>query len=1145
MKINQIFHLKPEWKELKKIILVMKLSVLLLFFTCLQLSAVVNSQTVSLKVSDASLRNVLREINRQTGYSFFYDDDLLRQAGRVTLDLSEVTIDEALAQCFSNMPVDYKIIDGTIVLKEKKIEVEEVNAFDWQQEQMRLTGTVRDKKGVPLQSAAVVVKGTTTGASTDAEGNFVLYCPADSKVLEVSILGMKTQDIAISEKTTFEIFLEEEAMDIDEVQVIAYGTTTRRLNTGTVATVKTKNLVSHPVSNVLQALQGQVAGVSFNQTVSGVGSPIEIVIRGQNSFTSGTNPMIIVDGVVVNSAPGGLLGSSSATGTGSATNTQQVGISPLNFINPNDIESIDILKDADATSIYGSRGSNGVILITTKKAVMGETKFSVDVSTGFSTPSGMTKRLGTEDYLQMRKDAFAMGNPTATSAINPITPTEFYAPDLLLWDQTAYTDWNEYTFGNPAPVYNLGIQMTGGNKLFKYLASAGYLKKYDVAYGKPYQERLTGRMVLGHTSADNKFSVNLASTFGYENQKFSQTSMTSSLSNVMNNVPNYELYNDDGSLYIPFGKHVNGHYINPVPVQNTSSESKTGNLLLSADLSYEIIRGLRAKMLISYNLQDNAHHFYYPSTALSAQSTTNPDPYGTHTTNTFSALNFEPTLTYDTKITRGTLSLLAGGTILNRKTIYTSIQVKNPGSDALLNSYASGNPLVSSNNEYYYKFSSFFGRATYNWEGKYLVNLTYRRDGSSRFGPENKFGNFGSAGLGWIFSEEKFISNSLSFLSFGKLRGSYGTTGSDNIGDFLYENILTGSTTYGYAGQTILESAKVPNAAIAWEQTAKMDFGLELGFLQNRILFNTTWYRTISDNLLTSQALPLQTGYPSMSVNFEGTVQNTGMEFDLTTQNLAPGKKLSWKTSFNLSFNANKLISFPNLEASSYKTTYEIGRAIPSGGSNYLLEMPFNYTGVDPATGMPQYEDINGDGIISYGDAGVNAAWIGTALPTTWGGLGNYFTYKGFGLDFFIQFTEKLMANCNYRLSPIQGGLANASEDLKDNYWKQPGDVTKYPRLYTGVPGSSSILSPLSSYYSTSSAHIVQGTYFRLKNVQLTYTVPANLLQAKGIENLMFYLRGENLGVYTKQKLNKDPEIFWTTATPMLRTFAAGVQLTF
>jgi hypothetical protein len=346
----------------------------------------------------------------------------------------------------------------------------------------------------------------------------------------------------------------------------------------------------------------------------------------------------------------------------------------------------------------------------------------------------------------------------------------------------------------------------------------------------------------------------------------------------------------------------------------------------------------------------------------------------------------------------------------------------------------------------------------------------------------------------------------------------------------------------------MLSPAGVANPGIQWEKTAKMDIGLDLGFLSNRIMFNTTWYRTISDNLLTSQPLPSQSGFSSYTVNFEGTVQNTGMEFQLTTHNLGPDSKLQWRTTVNLSFNENKLIEFPGLEGSSYSTKYEIGRAIPTSASYFTLtEMPLNFTGIDPATGLPQFKDVNGDGVVNNNDGSRNEAWIGTSRPTTWGGIGNYLIYKGLGFDFFIQFSEQTMTMWNWGTTQYQslGSLWNPPAELTGNYWKEPGDVTKYPRLYSGVAGTSAYTTPINQYYGLSSAGIWQGFYWRLKNVQLTYTLPGNLLAGKGIDNLMFYIRGENLAVYTTKKLYKDPEPFFPNTAPVLRTFITGLQLTF
>ncbi len=395
----------------KKLLLIMKLSVVLMFLTCLQLSAIVNSQTVSLTASDASLKSVLKEFHEQTGFNFFYDDDLLRKAGKVNIDLKDVPIEVALEECFGNSMIDYQIIDNTIVLKSKPESPEPV-VVNQQQEPLRLTGTVKDKNGNPLQAAAVIIKGTTIGTSTDAEGNFILSCPAESKVLEISLLGMKTQEIVIGGKTSFNVILEEVALDIDEVQVIAYGKTTKRLNTGAVSSIKSENIAKQPFGNFAQALQGQLAGVVVTSSEGSVGSAVSIQIRGLNSFGSGTTPLYIVDGVIINSGSSGAVFSSYVHGT-----------SALNSINPNDIASIDILKDADATAIYGSRGTNGVVLITTKRAQLGKTRVNIDMNTGFNKATYMPEMLNTDQYVALRNEASPLTTGFLPKAVRLTLPT--------------------------------------------------------------------------------------------------------------------------------------------------------------------------------------------------------------------------------------------------------------------------------------------------------------------------------------------------------------------------------------------------------------------------------------------------------------------------------------------------------------------------------------------------------------------------------------------------------------------------------------------------------------------------------------------------------------------------------------------------
>lgn len=1173
-----IFHVQCEsrqqWTGFFKMLLIMKITALILLVTCIQVYASTSAQTVTLSLKDASVNKVLKEINRQTGYQFFYKDALLKKAGKITLDLKNATIEQALERCFADVPVKWAIENDAIVIETVAPPVK-VSSQSVLIPAIPVMGKVVDEKGATIPGVNIVIKGTQSGTVTDVNGEFSIEVPDSKAVLVFSFIGYESQEFVVGTQRYLKVVLKAKVSEIDEVQVIAYGTTTKRMSTGTVATIKGDKLQTRPANNIMQAIQGQLPGVSVTTMSPGIGSPLMTLIRGVNSISSGIDPLIIVDGVIINQSRGGL-GHNEWGEEGGGSNTYQQGVSPLNFINPNDIESIDILKDADATAIYGSRGTNGVILITTKKASLGVTKYSINVSTGWKSPTGLTERMNTQEYLKMRKDAFAVGNIKGTGAIgadgnpdpagytsviNPITPTAFDAPDLLVWNQDAYTDWTKFELGQPAPSYNIDGTMSGGTNVMNYLAGISYLKNYDTYFYNPYQERINGRMQLNSTSANKKFKLSMGAIFGIENQKFSQTNMFNVNAQACVNVPNYQPYvtpdgkyssnqSDNGvenALYVPYGQYRSGMYYNPLLMKNVDVFSKTSNVLLNSDISYLVFKGLTAKVQFSYNNQTNKFHRIFPSTAMSAQ--TNwffPYPSGVHNTTTYTSLNIEPQLIYTADFSKLNVSALVGSTFLDRKTDYSGITINNPGSDDLLYNWGSANPPSVASAKTYNRFNSVFARGTFSWDQKYLANLTWRRDGSSRFGPENRFANFYSAGFGWIFTQENFVKNSVSFLSYGKIRGSYGTTGNDNIADYQYLSLLqAGAGDIGYPNA--LDPATFPNRYIEWEQTTKRDFGLELGFFDNRVLLNTTVYRTIATNLLTELPLPGQTGYGTYTGNFQGLVQNTGIELDLTTHNLSPKSALGWTTKFNFTNNKNILKSFPDLESSSYATTLQVGRALVN--SDYLLsilEMPGLFKGIDPASGLPLFEDTNKDGILSYEDFGNNDSWIGSATPSFWGGMTNSFTYKGFALDIFAQFSNGIFTNSMFYMG-ANGVMSNPPKELAGNYWMQPGDDAKYPRLYSGVSSGATMayLSQLRSYYQYSTATIFKSYYIRLKNVQLSYTLPQTVLSKLKVDNLMIYVNGENLAVYCPVKLGKDPEVFWSRSNSLYRVITTGVRLTF
>jgi TonB-dependent starch-binding outer membrane protein SusC len=1118
------------YPALKKILIIMKLSVLILMLGIMQVAASVHSQPVHVTFDrqEVKVGEALAAIEKSSDYKFFYRNDQVDLERTVRLGQNYDMLNELLETLFKNTDIGYRMVDNKLVILTQTMP-----------QPQSIKGTVKTSNGGPLPGATILVKGTTKGTATDVNGSFLVDAQKGD-VLVFSAIGHQSVEVKVGDGPV-NIILTAVASTLDEIQVIAYGTTSKRLNTGSVATIKSSAIASQPLTNPMLALQGQVAGVSITNSQPGLGSPVKPIIRGINSLTSGTDPLIIIDGVAINDAPGGLISGNTTAYTSGGTNAYS-GISPLNGLNLNDIESMDILKDADATSIYGSRGTNGVILITTKSAKLGTTRFTIDVSTGLNSPSYVSKKLNTADYLQLRKDAFAMGNATATSAINPITPTTYNAPDLMLWKQDAYTNWNKMILGNRAPIYTLNASATGGTKYLNFYSSVGYSKIYDVLPNDPYQERITSLLKLNHTSANDRFKMGLNVKFGTEKQAFTQTGTNSTVS-TMYNVPNMELYKPDSTVNIVRGSATNGYTVNPVPLSLITSESKTKNIALATDLSYEIIKGLSAKFLFDYNLQMNELWYVYPGTALSAQDayTTVRNSYNTHLD--FSSISYEPQLTYTTKILKGNLSALTGLQFLEKSDARSSVTISNPASDILLKSYASGASIGGGSNLFVNKFNSVYARANYNWDNKYIVNANFRRDGSSRFAPANRFGNFGSAGLAWLFSNEDWVKNAIPFLSFGKLRGSYGITGNNNIADFQYLSLLSSSPYYAYSGNGILIPGNVPNDKVKWETTHKMDIGLNLGFFNDRILLNTTYFRTLSVDLLTSIPLASQSGWTSYAGNFAGEVENKGWEFELNTDNLGKNSAIRWSTAVNVTTSANKLVKYPNLDKSNDATSLQIGRAIKS--SFYSMEMPFHLIKINPDNGVPVFVDYNKDGMVSFSDASINAAWIGTALPTIWGGITNKLSYKGFNLDLFVQFSKQTMAKWDYTLSFPPGSMMNPPEIVKDNYWKQPGDVKPFPRLYTGVTGIAAYTQPVYTYYFYSDAALYRGFYWRLKNVQLSYNLPAAVLSKLKFVGATIYFRGENLCFYTREKLYKDPEASDGQRAPLLRTFTTGIQVTF
>ncbi|TAM97106.1 MAG: SusC/RagA family TonB-linked outer membrane protein [Chitinophagaceae bacterium] len=952
---------------------------------------------------------------------------------------------------------------------------------------------VSAKDGIALPAATVKIKDTNRGITTDNYGRFTLQNVQDTAVLIVSSIGYASQEITADIKNPMIIRLIPSVNKLDETVIMGYGTTTQRLNTGDISTITAKEISEQPVTNVLAALSGRAPGV-YVQTQNGLpGGNITVQIRGINSIGAGNDPLYIIDGVPYPSTP---------LNNGLAFNGAAGNISPLNSINPDDIQSIEILKDADATAIYGSRGSNGVILITTKKGQSGKTRFQVNISQGFSRLNQQTNYLNLKQYLQLRREAFK------NDGVEPTTST---APDLLVWDTTKSTDWQKYLFGRTDPVTEAQASISGGNTSTHFLLSGNFHREGSIYRGNFHYSRAGSYFNMEHTSPNQKFHTTFTTSYEADNNDLPQLNLLSSLSLP----PDFPLYDSMGNL------NWNGAS-NPLGVLKQTTQAKTNNLVSNLILRYSILKGLDIKVSLGFNKLSLTELSITPKTAQAPSSyATNSADWADMSTQSYI---IEPQINYVRKIGNGSLTMLAGGTwqYTGNQNLY--IQTSNYSNESLLGSLGAAGTINSVNNtNSVYKYASIFGRVNYNWQDKYIINGSFRRDGSSRFGPGKQFGNFGAAGAAWLFSNEHFIKESIPFLSYGKLRASYGLTGNDRIADYGFLSTYSSGSIYNNIAT--LRPTRAANPDYSWETNKKMEAAIELGFLKDRIMLSTAWYRNRSSNELVSYPLPTQTGFSSYQANLPALVGNKGWEFDFNSTNITT-HNFNWQTSFNITFSNNKLISFPGIESSSYAYQYQVGQDL-SVHKGYL------FTGVNPKTGIAQFKDVNNDGVLNNKDRVV----IGKSSPDFYGGFNNTLSYKGITLSVFFQFAKQQ----NNTLTPAMIGMSNYMDAVLKR-WQKPGDITSIqkPTATFGSPASATIFNMLFS-----SATFSDASYIRFKNISLDYQLKSHWIQSIRAEDCKIYLQFENLITWAaNNNYRLDPE---TTAQsiPPLKTFVLGLQLSF
>jgi TonB-linked SusC/RagA family outer membrane protein len=963
-----------------------------------------------------------------------------------------------------------------------------------------LTGVVTDELGHTMPGATVKLSQSDQGVTADKNGIFALSNIPLTGKLAISFIGYQTLELSydLRSQQSLNITLKADANSLNEVQVIGYGTTTKRLNTGSVSTVTAESIAKQPVTNVLSALEGQVAGLNV-QTSNGLpGGNISVNIRGQGSITAGTNPLYIIDGIPFSST----IVSSTSTLAASSINGAE---SPFNSINPADIESITVLKDADATSIYGSRGANGVILITTKKGKAGKTKTDITISQGTNQVANLPSLLNLQQYLMIRNEAFK--NDGLTPSADPNSPA--YAPDLKVWDTTKSTNWPKYLLGNTGHVTDGQGSVSGGNNNTTFVIGGNFHSETTILPGDNLYQRGGIHATIQHTSLNNKFFIQLTNSFTIDNNQLANPA--NGISGDLLLPPDYPIYNSSGNLNWTAGA-------NPAADLLATSKIQTENLVTNLLLKYTVAPDLDVKVSTGINKINIDQVETFPTASLYPGSI-NYSNFGNNSNQTFI---IEPQIDYTKNFGSSHLNVLAGGTYQYSLAQGQLVVAQGFSSEGLLDDLGSASSYSASNSYDQYKYESVFGRATYSLSDKYIVNASIRRDGSSRFGPDNRFGNFGAVGAAWLFGSESFIKTNIPFLSYGKLRASYGLTGNDQIADYQYLSTY-GSSYNIYQGISALQPSIIANNDFHWEVTKKLDYAVELGFLKDHILLTVDRYINRSSDQLVAYAIPTITGFSSYEANLPAVIVNSGWEFELNTVNLK-SSNFKWTTNFNFTVPKNELQSFQDFSSSAYAQTLRLGYDITRvTGVKFL--------GVNPATGYASYAPQPGssstDPYFYYTE--------GKLTPDFYGGIGNTISYKNWSFDIFGQFNKHM----------LPGGIVYTPGTLDNNYsialsrWQKPGDVTNMPRASTTDD----------FYYSYSSANFVNASYFRIKNIALSYTLPAQWLKKANVDRLRIYLQGQNVFTFwNKNSTLFDPESGAISAgaanIPPLKSFVAGFEIT-
>jgi len=976
-------------------------------------------------------------------------------------------------------------------------------------------GKITDDKNSPIPNASVLVKGTTTGTTSGADGSFSINVAPTAKVLVISSLNFTTQEVGIGAKTSINVALVSSAENLQEVVVVGYGTQKKSEATSSISKVSGEKVANVPLSSVDQVLQGKVAGLQ-SVTFSGQpGANQSIRIRGIGSYTASAQPLYVIDGIQINSGD-----------LSRATTTTNV----LAQLNPDDIESVSVLKDAAATSIYGSRGGNGVIVITTKKGKAGKTKFNVSAEVGNNSPGDLPTigiPVNANDWLTLFKESYTnalvISNPTvplATLQAAALTAANAYG------DGTVNTTWKDLLLRTGAQQqYN--ISASGGDAKTQFFISGGYFKQVGTTIGSDLT-RYSSVINLNHVvSPKINFSLSLQPTYSRQTTFISNSSAFSSPTMEFYFArPTINPYNADGTYNIDrvqtknFNNVFNPLYVVANDIHSLDNFSMIGKI----EGNYNIVKNLKLSSSMGSQYND-LEEYYYNNPAHGDGGTLGGRAFAYYTR--YFLYDWTTQLNYHANVTKNndlTVDATLAYEAISSKGYFISSQAQNFPTPLLTAEGTASVPITAASSGSDYTFASLISRASINYKGRYILAGTFRRDGSSRFSSTNQYGSFPSVSLAWNVSKENFMSG-VGFVSDLKIRGSYGTSGNAEVGNY------TAKQLYGYGANYNNQPGGtfngIGNADLQWEHAIMTDVGFEASFLKNRVSLIFDYYSKKSDQLLFSQPLSLTSGFSTITKNI-GALENKGFEITLNATPIAT-RNFTWDVSFNITHNKNRVTQLP---LGQKEIINGVQYVAPGHDINefYMRE----WAGVDPATGNPLWYVNNGDKTTTttnYSNAGLsvpNALPIPTGKsgsPTYYGGFSNTFTFREFSVagDFYYNYGNYVRDSwANYFNDEVNPSYGKLNAVLAR--WQKPGDITDVPKLIYGTTNTSTTITNSSSN-ATSTRFLYKGDFIRLRNITISYSANANLVKKLKVSSLKFYVRGTNLWTKTyDSRLPFDPE---------------------